>query len=188
MYSWTNVAMPSARLTLIATGCFASLKSVLTPTHWSQLRPPSFLARHARTRSLVAGVVGWLFQAYFKWRWARQLADRSGLVHKVWQTTFFRLPPASARETLLAALGQRPYPRLTAEDPVLVELWQQGETWQLHLVNYAANPQTVKIEFGRMVQGQGITPDETVEARAVAEFRASVLEFVLDVYAVLEYS
>jgi hypothetical protein len=150
---------------------------------------PSLLARHRSLRSVVSRVVGWLFQSYFRWRWSRQLVDRLGLVHFFWQTPFFRLPPAQAREALLAALGERPYPRVRADAPLLVELWRRGEEWQLHLVNYAAVPQQVTVEFNHPVRGLIVSPDESGEGagRAGGEFQGTSLEVAVDVYTVLEY-
>jgi hypothetical protein len=151
---------------------------------------PSFLARHQSLRSVVSGPVGWLFQSYFRWRWSRQLVDRLGLVHFFWQTPFFRLPPAQAQEALLATLGERPYPHVRADVPLLAELWRRGEEWQLHLVNYAAGPQHVTVEFSHPVHGLIMSPDEPVEGvkGAGGEFRATSLEVALDVYTVLQYT
>ena len=148
--------------------------------------PPAFLARHRPIRTAASNVVNWLFQSYFRWRWSRQLVDRLGLVHFFWQTPFFRLPPLPAREALLAALGEKPYPRVTSGAPVLAELWQRGEEWQLHLVNYAAEPQPVTVEFDRPVHGTALSPDGR-EDRFTSDFRGASWESRLDVYTVLRY-
>jgi hypothetical protein len=146
-------------------------------------RPLSILARHQGLRSGVSRVVGWLFQSYFRWRWWRQLVDRLGLQHLFWQTPFFRLPPVPAQEALLAALGERPYPRVAAGAPVLAEVWRKGEGWQLHLVNYGEDPQPVTVEFAQPVHGTILSPDgragEVLEGRRVG--------IGLDVYTVLDY-
>jgi hypothetical protein len=146
-------------------------------------RPLSFLARHRGLRSAVSRLVGWLFQSYFRWRWWRQLVDRLGLQHFFWQTPFFRLPPVPAREALLEALGERPYPRVMAGAPVLAEVWRKGKGWQLHLVNYGAGPQPVTVEFGQPVRGTILSPDGP--AGVVLEGQS--VEIGLDVYAVLDY-
>lgn len=156
--------------------------SVLELPGWAP-RPLSFLGRHRRLRSVFSRVVGWLFQSYFRWHWWRQLVDRLGLQHLFWQTPFFRLPPVPAREALLEAVGERPYPRVRSGDPVLVEVWRKGEGWQLHLVNYAASPQPVTIEFGQPVRGTILSPDGPAEA----VFEGLSVEIELDVYTVLDY-
>jgi hypothetical protein len=148
---------------------------------------PSFLARHKTARSVTAKAVGWLFQGYFKWRWARSLADNLGLVHFFWQTPYFRLPQTRDREALLSAMGERPFPRVAAKAPVLVELWRKDETWQLHLVNYAAEPQVAAINFGQPVQGRILSPDESAKDDPTTEFHAGEVKLTLDVYSVLEY-
>ncbi len=143
----------------------------------------SFLARHDTARAWVSDIVSWLYRAYFEQRWARRLGDKLGLVHFFLQTPYFRLPSKVARRTLLNALGERPYPRVTADAPMLVELWQQGEQWQLHLVNYANSEQRVTVEFSGAVYGQIISPDSQAK-----KFSGARIEIPLDVYDVLQYT
>lgn len=152
---------------------------------------PSFLARHRAMRTLASGVVGWLFQSYFRHRWTRKLVDGTGLVHFFWNTPYFRLPQESRQQSLQAALGERPYPRVASKAPVLVELWRRGGAWQLHLVNYAAEPQGLEVEFGQAVQGQVLSPDVEADAGGTGSprlLRGSAIEFDLDVYTILEYT
>jgi hypothetical protein len=150
--------------------------------------PPSFLARHKTVRTMASGVVCWLFQSYFRRRWTRKLVDGVGLVHFFWQTPYFRLPQASRRKALLDALGERLYPRVASKAPVLVELWRKGDTWQLHLVNYAAEPQSVEVEFSQPAQGRVLSPDvEGDGTGSTRPFQGSTIEFGIDLYAILEY-
>ena len=148
-----------------------------------RLAKPTFLARHAAVRSMVCKVLGRLFQAYFRRRWMRGLVDGLGLVHAFWGTPHFRLPSASARQTLLATLSERVYPRVDSGSPVLAEVWQRGETLQLHLANYADSVQTVAVAFGRPVIGEA-----TCFPGGSTPFRGSAVELELDLYAVLEYA
>jgi hypothetical protein len=145
--------------------------------------PPSFLARHKIARSAASWVAGRLFQTYFRSRLARRLVDGLGLVHFFWQTPLFRLPPAPTRQALVAELGKRPHPRVTAEAPVLVELWRQGDKLQLHLVNYASEPQPVKVDLGQSISGRAVSPDNPT-----VEFTHRTLDVLLDVYTVIDYS
>jgi hypothetical protein len=143
---------------------------------------PSFLARHKWARSLVAGPVGWLFQSYFRWHWARQLGDGLGLTQLFIHSPSFRLPLPGARATLLEAVGDKSYPRVRSGEPVLVELWRRGVEYQLHLVNYATEPQRVTVEFSGPVRGRLLSPDGADERH-----HGSQLDVLLDVYAVVEY-
>jgi hypothetical protein len=118
----------------------------------------------------------------------RSLADSLGLVHFFWQTPCFRLPSTQASAALLQALGEKSFPRVVAQAPVLVELWRKGETWQLHLVNYTAEAQSVTVDFGGPVQGHALSPDRPEKHSATAKFQSTLHEFVLDVYTVLEYT
>jgi hypothetical protein len=141
---------------------------------------PSLLARHTMLRRGVAFGAGELYRAYFRYRWARSLFDRAGMVHFFLQSPYFRLPLDGARQTLLDALGGGPWPRLEAGAPVLVEWWAQRGTQQVHLVNYADPPQLVRLDFGRTVSGRVLSPDcdET-------EVHGESLAFTLDVYAIV---
>ena len=148
---------------------------------WSPPRP-SVLARWRWAHALASTVVGGLYRAYFRRRWARRLGDRLGLVHFFLQSPYFRLPPEPARRALLAALGDRPYPRVAAQCPVLVEVWRKGPEWQVHLVNYGDGPQSVRVEFGQPVVGRTLSPDVPTATWSGADCALTV-----DVYAVLLY-
>jgi hypothetical protein len=160
--------------------------SVLDLPGWAPSHP-SFLARHKTVRTRASGVVGWLFQSYFRYRWARKVVDGTGLVHTFWNTPYFRLPKESEQRALLDALGERHYPRVESGAPVLVELWQQDGSWQLHLVNYASRAQNVRVDFGRTASGRVFSPDRSPGGGGTGggeAFRGSEHGLLLDVYAV----
>ncbi len=145
--------------------------------------PPSFLARHPRLRALAAGFLGAAYRAYFRYRWARALIDRSGLTERHFmRSPGFDLPPEAQRATLLEVVGAVRFPRVEMEAPVLVEPWRQGEQRQLHLVNYAESPQTVRVIFAESVRGEVLSPDA-----APFTFSGTELALSLDVYALLIY-
>jgi hypothetical protein len=144
---------------------------------------PSFLARTGWARHMVARVVGGLYRAYFRHRWARDLGDRLGLAHFFLQSPYFQLPPEGAQRAVLDALGERPTPHVISEAPVLVEVWRRGEERQIHLVNYAPEPQRVRVTFGEPMVGEVLSPDGPG-----IEFEGASLELTLDVYAVVVVS
>ena len=160
-----------------------NLKTVDVPQlgGWARL-PPSYLARHDLLRRLFSTAVTELYRAYFRFRWARWLLERLGLVRLLLESPHFRLPPSSAQQALLAAIGTATSPRVRAQTPVLIEHWRQGPHEQVHLVNYAAAPQPVVVEFGRTVRGRVLSPDQPETA-----FEATLLNFALDVLAVVEF-
>jgi len=162
----------------------SSLKTVdvLRLPGWEMPRP-SFLARQAWLQRLISPLVVEIYRAYFRFRWARRLLDRLGLVHFFLQSPYFILPPERMQQTLLAAVGEVAAPRLQTEGPVLVEHWRQGRQEQLHLVNYADQPQRVTVTFERTVRGQALSPDGPQAA-----FEGTQLELKLDVYTLLLYS
>ncbi|NOR82921.1 MAG: hypothetical protein GQ526_05450 [Ardenticatenales bacterium] len=143
----------------------------------------SWLARSGAARAAVSGGAGWLVRQRLHRRWARQLAKRLGLT-RLRQSPFFRLPTASARGRLMEALAEVPFPRLVAEVPVLAELWRKGEMRQLHLVNYGADPVTVRVEFGRRVSGWLLSPDRPMRSEIGP---AAGLDVSLDVYTVIQF-
>jgi hypothetical protein len=156
---------------------------VLELDDW-QARAPSFLARHHGIRSLASRVVGWLFQSYFRHRLTRRIVDGTGLVHHFWGTSFFRLPPPPALDSLQRALGPALFPRVTARAPVLITFWRKGAGWQIHLVNYGPAAQQVEVELGGPFQGRMLSAGP---GRANHEpFQASHLALEIDTYLVLE--
>jgi hypothetical protein len=159
----------------------ADLRVISVPdlSGWAP-RGPSFLARNPGAQRLVAGIAMWLFRAYFRYRWARSLGDSLELAHFFAESPTFRLPPDAARQTVLGALGERPYPRVESVAPVLAELWRRGGEMQLHLVNYATGPQQVAVAFAEQVAGEVISPDGPSQS-----FDGTQMSLDLDVYSVI---
>ncbi|MGC9397917.1 MAG: hypothetical protein ACP5HM_02140 [Anaerolineae bacterium] len=163
-----------------------ALKTVFLPhlEGW-ELPEPAYLARHPFVRRLAARLVEALFRAYFRRRWVRKLMDAAGLPQQHFlQTPYFDLPGAAQQERLLAAVDFPRYPLIRAESPLLVEHWRQGARRQLHLVNYAADPQTVEVQFRRPRRCEVLTPSDA-SPRVQEE---ACLQVPLDVYTVLIYT
>jgi hypothetical protein len=154
---------------------------VLELAGW-ELPPPSLLARRPALRRIAAFMVSEMYRANFHHRCARWLLDHAGLVHFFLQSPYFRLVPESSRHTLLATLGQGSWPHLSAKEPVLIEWWRQGNSQQVHLVNYASHRQEVMVHFGKTVTGQVLSPDDTGWS-----FETEEISLSLNVYAVICY-
>ena len=128
---------------------------------------------------------------HMRWQLVRRLGDRLRLPQLMIQSPYFSLPPVRAQKSLLAALGERLYPCVLALEPVLAEVWRRDEYWQLHLVNYAPEAQSVIVDFGGRVATKCLSPDSGAEievAKPIREFDGARLALDLDVYAVLEYT
>ena len=149
--------------------------------HWDE-KPPSFLARHDGLCSVVGPALNWLFRAYMRWRWARRLGDSLNLAQAFLQSPHFELPSALARRAVLRALDERPTPRVKSRHPVLAEMWKKDGERQLHLVNYAAKSQDVRITFEHPVRGRVLSPDHPERT-----FEGKRLNLSLDVYTVVVY-
>jgi hypothetical protein len=160
--------------------------------NWSP-PPPGFLARHSTLRRLSTGLIGNVYRDYFRSKRVRRYGDRLGLAHFFLQSPYFQLPPDAARSVLIEALGKYPFPRVMAKQPVLAELWQQGETRQLHLVNYDAEPQSVVIAFGDPIAGKAFSPDGSKPYGpepygSESELTGDLITIHLDIYTVLTFT
>jgi len=107
--------------------------------------------------------------------------DKMNMVKLITQTTLFNLPEAKVQATLLAALPANIYPRVTADEPVLIEVWEKGHTLQVHLVNYVDKPQKITVQFAAPVKVESLSPDS--EERLTLEGQTVSLE--LDIYTIL---
>jgi len=143
---------------------------------------PSPLDGHPVLRGLVAAGARILFSAYSQNRLARQVMDAAGLPRVFTQSPLYYVPPEGAREALLNALPEDLYPRLSAPEPALIEVWRRGDTLQVHLVNYAAGPQEVQVRFRSPVAARVVSPDGTGDEE---RHEGARLDIPLDVYKVL---
>jgi len=145
------------------------------------LAPPPLVARSDRARGIVTPLVRPALKAYSEVKLARWAMDAVGLQKVVTQTPLYRVPPADKRGALLDALPADLYPRLQSPRPALVEVWQAPDALQVHLVNYAAGPQTVQVRFPYPVIGRVVSPD----GEDATVYEGFQLEIPLDVYKVL---
>ncbi len=152
---------------------------VLKLPGWEPVKP-SVLARLDWLRATVSFGVEELFRAYFRSRLVRRLLDRLGLAHFFMQSPLYRLPSESQCQSLLDAIGDEARPRVQSAAPVLIEHWKGADDEQIHLVNYAGQPQSVTVEFGRPWRGRVLSPGAQ-ETR----FEADSLTATLDVYAII---
>jgi len=142
----------------------------------------SMVERNRIMKVAVSKAAHSLMNAYFSNKMARQAIEGVGLHRLITQTALFYLPETNAQASLLEALGPKAlFPQVKAEQPVLIETWQRGRKYQVHLVNYASTPQTAHVLFDYPVSARAISPDFNGE-RAVSG-RAADVE--VDVYTVL---
>jgi hypothetical protein len=141
---------------------------------------PGLLNRLPGLIPAAATAIGGLYQAYFRHRWARQLGDGLGLTRAFLQSPYFNLPDAAQQRALLDRLASYQDVQVSAEAPVLIELWQQGSRLQVHLVNYSQQAQPVSVRLPAHQQAQLIAPD-----RPSTVLAGQPLTLDLDIYAVL---
>ena len=147
---------------------------------WSAIAATTRFAQSAFWRNFLAGVIEPLWHGYFSSKFIRRIVDGLRLFKLFTGTALFDLPEAGLQKALLDQLTSRS-PCLSADAPVLVEGWQQGEIRQYHLVNYADRPQSLKLDFPAPVKATLVSPD--VDSERVLE--SKTLEFELNVYTII---
>ena len=144
-------------------------------------RKPTAVAKggflHWLTQTIGLGLV----RAYHSSKFARHLMDRFNMASLVIQTNMFNLPEEDTMQALLKSLPEGLTPTVSAEEPVLIETWQQGQQTQVHLMNYANEPQKVTLQFDRPVSARVISPDNA----EAFQLEGESLTFYLDIYSIL---
>lgn len=152
-----------------------------------QAPPGNWWVRGKKRRSLIGKFTCSLMQAYSAHKLIRGLADNFGLQKIITQSPFYYLPEPAQRDRLLQALPVgKLFPRVVSSQPVLIETWQAGTWTQVHLVNYAATPQSIELYLEKdHVVVENISPDK---GGRVPEMLTSIGEPVrldLDIYQIL---
>lgn len=132
-------------------------------------------------RAILEGVVDSAVRLYMGSRTARRLLDSLGAIKVFSQAAFFDAPEAAAQQSLIEALGKIGGPRVTADAPVFLDVWERVGRTQIHAVNYADRPQTVTVDFGEVVRGSMVSPGWA----DVRRFEGTQVEIDLDLYVVL---
>jgi hypothetical protein len=160
-------------------------KAVLVPELdlWSPA-PPSSVGESALLRKVVTSGVKAGLKAYSDSKLARGVMDRAGLPKIITQSPLYYVPERRAQQALLDALPSEMSPRLKAEHPALIEVWEAQETLQVHVVNYAGHPQRVQVQFQSRVRGRALSPDHA-DAAPEEIYEGALIDVPLDVYKIL---
>ncbi len=144
-------------------------------------RKPGLVARGGLRHDLAESVGAFLLRAYHGSKFARWVMDKLQMAKLVFRTEIFNLPDRETMQTLLHALPDGVIPRVEAEHPVLIEVWDQVGTRQVHLVNYGPEPQQVALHLPSHSRGRVISPDRS-EVLAV---EGTDLSVAVDIYTIL---
>jgi hypothetical protein len=144
-------------------------------------KKPSLAAKGGLLHDLAAGVGAFLLRAYHGSKFARWLMDKLQMAKLVFRTELFDLPDRNLIEALRSALPGEVFPRVTAEKPVLIEVWEQAGQRQVHLVNYGTEAQTVSLHLDAPARVKVVSPDR----REKQILEGTVLKLDLDIYAIL---
>ncbi|MEE4195273.1 MAG: hypothetical protein V2J07_08760 [Anaerolineae bacterium] len=147
---------------------------------WGKLSSPKPLSKHKTLRKLLYSIVEPLWRSYFASKGMRRLIDHLRLFKLFTGTALFDLPPASLQTILLSTVISD-LPRVSSSQPVLMEVWQKENVTQVHLVNYAENPQQVSVEFAEPVEVEVFSPD----IDRVETMRRKKITIQLNVYSIL---
>lgn len=145
---------------------------------WRKMSP---VARGGLWHNLLSGAAGFLLRAYHGSKFARRVMDAFNMAKLVTQTTLFNLPDRQSCEVLMGALPGEIYPKVVAEKPVLIEVWEQAGKKQIHLVNYGPYPQAVEVQLGFTARAQVISPEQA----DVLSLQGDRFVVDVDIYALL---
>ncbi|MBU0493415.1 MAG: hypothetical protein KKA73_12470 [Chloroflexi bacterium] len=139
------------------------------------------VARSDLARSIVTPLVRLALKTYSEVKLARWAMDAVGLQKVVTQSPLYRIPAERMRRALVDALPPDVTPRVVSPAPALIEVWQAPAARQVHLVNYADQPQIVQVRFPAPVVARAVSPDSPDDT----VYQGELLEIPLDVYKVL---
>jgi hypothetical protein len=145
------------------------------------LKKPGAAAKPGLLHDLLESIGLSLVRGYHSSKLMRHLMDKMNMASLVLQTSLFNLPEATLEKTLLKALPGELSPRVKAEKPILIEIWQKEEERQIHLMNYADSPQNVQVHFDSPVEALVLSPDDDDPK----ELNGQILSLSLDIYSVL---
>lgn len=166
----------------LKTGLYGVHRIDVTCLSLWNLPQASWLNEAKVPRRILSATLHRLLQAYFSNRAARWTMDRLNLPALMMQSPYFDLPGEARRNQLLDALPQQIFPRLEASAPALIESWRRDQALQIHLVNYAEQPQKIRVHFGRPVEGWSISPD-TLDRKE--NIQGESIELGIDIYKIL---
>ena len=150
-------------------------------TGWKNEILDSPLRRSKPLRRFIAWTIGTLYHAYFASKTTRSVMDRLGVMRLFTGSPYYYLPKAEPRAALLGALPSDLFPRVQSEAPVLVESWEHKGQKQIRLVNYASQPQAIKIIFSETVSVRHLSPDQLFDTHLSGQ----EISLDLDIYSIL---
>jgi hypothetical protein len=145
---------------------------------WRKL---SLVARGGSWHTIVESLGLFLLHSYHSSKLARRVMDGLNLAKTVTQTTLFNLPEKECSDALLAVFPEAIYPRVQADQPVLIETWAKEGQQQVHLLNYAQEPQKITLHFAGPVTAQALSPD----SKENIVLQGQQIHLELDIYTVL---
>lgn len=150
--------------------------------YW-ETRPESFLNKHRSIQKIISSVVEGLIRKYHSKILFRKLMDRFGMAKLITQTPLFYLPRIHKQKELIAAIPFAHFPRIESKIPVLIDVWRQKNSpTQIHLVNYADHPQSIRIFLGKKEDGEIIYPGTDEKGYFK---NTDILNMKIDIYAIL---
>jgi len=141
----------------------------------------SLLERIPLLYSLSESAAHSLVNNYMGNKTARRMMDALGMAKMITQTSLFNLPPIKNRQSLLQTLPTDLFPRVVSPQPTLIEVWQRDDELQIHLMNYAKQPQKVQLLLDHEVSANTVSPDENDGQY----FEAKKFDLTLDIYKIL---
>ena len=144
-------------------------------------RDPSIVARGGFLHSFVENLGLFLLRSYHSNKFTRKVMDSLNMAKLVTQTLLFNLPNPEMINCLADSLPVEIFPRVSSQEPVLIESWHTGSQRQVHMVNYAKIPQEIRVHFESEVSARVISPDH----QETMTLSGESISLLLDIYSVL---
>ncbi len=142
----------------------------------------SFFEQNTAFRPFLSSITDQLIRGYHASVVMRLMMDKLGMSKLVTHTPFFKIHDGVLEEELLSKLNTQNFFRVISEFPVLIDVWKiDGFQYQVHLVNYYPEPQTIKLYTPNLQPMNLYSPtSETIILPASHE-----VEMTIDLYNIL---
>lgn len=159
-------------------------RSIINAFEFSSWHPfsQSFFDHHPGIKSILSDIADNLIQGYHGNKSLRKLMDWLGMSKLVTHTPFFTLPTQEFQQELLNKIDLQKVIRVISEHPVLIDVWKnKSDGLHIHLVNYLAQKQVIKLKISDNSILKVISPDQQPQEIHITSDTATL---ELDLYSI----
>ena len=142
----------------------------------------SFFDQKPILKSILTNTADGLIRGYHGNKTLRKIMDWMGMAKLVTHTPFFKLPDQKFQDELFSHLDLTQTIRITADHPVLIDVWENSESvLNVHLVNYHNESQKIRLSIPECSTIDVISPFLTKQEFSL---NSDHLSFDLDIYSI----